>query len=289
MSVPSQRAGASVGVLAALAAGLLLGGCAVNGDFDRVKPGLVADSIHDWVGATAAMGNGAPVSEYPLTDDERLLRDLAYPLIESPFDRAQWYSVLNEYGVGRIFHPNWWRFDQEAYVHRLLATTYRSEAARYAQLGDDIGNDRARIPPFFLLARRVLEMDRVRQTNMAAVSTVSDWERANAMARVAENKLVVSWVQWSLMARAHCYRVALERLAIGVPMTAATEIDRSLIALQDLMGRYRVLPLPDLAPGAPIPPFPGPPPLTVLGQVQKPKPPVETVKLSPALSSKGAL
>ncbi len=265
MSVPSHRAGASVGVLAALAAGLLLGGCAVNGDFDRVKPGLVADSIHDWVGATAAMGNGAPVSEYPLTDDERLLRDLAYPLIESPFDRAQWYSVLNEYGVGRIFHPNWWRFDQEAYVHRLLATTYRSEAARYAQLGDDIRNDRTRIPPFFLLARRVLEMDRVRQTNMAAVSTVSDWERANAMARVAENKLVVSWVQWSLMARAACYRVALERLAIGVPMSAATEIDRSLIALQDLIGRYRVLPLPDLAPGAPIPPFPGPPPLTVLG------------------------
>ena len=49
---------------------IVLGGCA-NGDLGRVKPGLVTDDIHGWVGTTAALDNGAPVSTYPLTDDER--------------------------------------------------------------------------------------------------------------------------------------------------------------------------------------------------------------------------
>ena len=42
---------------------------------------------------------GGTVFEFPLTDEERQLRDLAYPLIEPPYDRQRWYSVLGEYGV----------------------------------------------------------------------------------------------------------------------------------------------------------------------------------------------
>src|ERR1700685_3665457 len=63
-------------VAIAVLAASLLAGCA-NGDFDRVRSGLVMDNIHDWVGTTAALANGGPISDYPLTDDERLLRDLA--------------------------------------------------------------------------------------------------------------------------------------------------------------------------------------------------------------------
>jgi len=94
---------------------LVLGGCA-NGDFGRVKPGLVTDDIHAWVGTTAALDNGAPVSTYPLTDDERTLRDLAYPLIEPPYDRQRWFSFLNEYGITRFFRRDWSWFDEEAYT-----------------------------------------------------------------------------------------------------------------------------------------------------------------------------
>ncbi len=32
-----------------------------------------------------------------------MLRDLAYPLIEPPYERQRWYSVLNEYGFRGIF------------------------------------------------------------------------------------------------------------------------------------------------------------------------------------------
>ncbi len=45
---------------------------------------------------------GGTPSGYRLTDDERELRDLAYPLIEAPFDRQRWYSILGEYGLNGI-------------------------------------------------------------------------------------------------------------------------------------------------------------------------------------------
>ena len=253
------RAGAPLRA-ALICAAVALGGCA-NGDFGRVKPGLVNDEVHSWVGTTAALGNGAPISSFPLTDDERALRDLAYPLIEPPYDRQRWFSFLNEYGMARIFHHDWSRFDPYTYTRVLMREQLRSEAARYARLSDDVRNDRTRVPPFFLLANRVLDMDRRREASLGAVSNLTPAEELNAIGRNAENALVISWVQWSLMARTVSYRVALERLAISEPMAAATDIERSLNALGSLIAYYRVLPGPDFAPGpgvVPLPPLEGP-------------------------------
>src|SRR5262245_19853165 len=77
---------------------LLLAGCA-NSDFGRVRPLLTTDDMHAWVGREAPARQGKTPSKFPLTDAERQLRDLAYPLIEPPYDRQRWYSVLREYGI----------------------------------------------------------------------------------------------------------------------------------------------------------------------------------------------
>jgi len=210
------------------------------------------------VGTTAALGNGVQISSYPLTDDERTLRDLAYPLIEPPYDRQRWYSFLNEYGIGRVFRRDWSRFDDHAYARVLMSTPFRAQEARYAQLNDDIQNDRTRVPRFFSVAARVLEMDRKREASLAAIGQASEWEQRNAIARVAENSLVVSWVQWSLLARSVAYRYALERLVLAGPTPLAAQVDRSLIALHDTIAGYRLLPGPDVAPGpgvVTLPPF----------------------------------
>ena len=85
-------------------------------DFGEVRPTLVSDGIHDWVGPYASATRKP--SNFELTDDERALRDLGYPLIEAPYDRQQWYSVAGEYGV---FRPNRGpAFDRTAYANRLL-------------------------------------------------------------------------------------------------------------------------------------------------------------------------
>src|SRR5690348_13967013 len=73
-----------------------LTGCA-EGDLGRIKSSLVTDDMHAWIGADAVGSIGVPPSRFGRTDDERTLRDLAYPLIEPPYDRQRWYSILGEY------------------------------------------------------------------------------------------------------------------------------------------------------------------------------------------------
>jgi hypothetical protein len=125
---------------------LMLAGCA-NGDFGEVHDYLVADSIHDWVGRDTV----PKPSTFEYTDDERALRDHAYPLIEPPYERQRWYSIAGEYGLIR---PSL-RGDRVAYANHLMSASYRSPSSRYAQLIDDIRNDSARITPFFEVAGRM--------------------------------------------------------------------------------------------------------------------------------------
>jgi hypothetical protein len=210
------------------AAALLLAGCAVNGDFGRVRASLVRDDIHDWMGPAAAASIGKPASAYQLTDDERLLRDLAYPLIEPPYDRQQWYSVLNEYGAGHTQQPDRTYIDPVGYGKWLLDEPYRSATGRYGQLIEDIRNDVVRIEPFCTTALRVADMDRKRHKSLAHVAALTADERKNALRRMRENALIIRWVQQSLKARAASFRYALERLVIATPSPMAVEAERTL-------------------------------------------------------------
>jgi hypothetical protein len=180
--------------MAALAL-LALPGCSSLGDLGYVQQPAVADNIHAWVGQEAAARAGASISLANLTEDERTLRDLAFPLIEPAYDRDRWDAVVYEYGQKREFQRNLWIVDPSAYYRELLAADYRSTAGRYNRLNDDIRNDVVRIGPFFYIAHRVIEADRKRQATMALIPDVSPPERFNALARVSENNLTIAW--WS--------------------------------------------------------------------------------------------
>ncbi len=103
-------------------------------------------------------------------------------------------------------------------------------------------------------------MDTQRAKSLAA-GIFTGQEQLHAIGRNAENELVISWVQWSLTARLVSYHFALERIRLAAPMPAGGEIARSLAVLQELIGRDRVFPGPDVAPGPGVrmPPFEGPP------------------------------
>src|SRR6476620_12266012 len=135
-----------------LAVGGMLGGCA-NSDFGEVNQTLVTNGIHDWIGRGAPPAKAEP-SKFEYTDDEGALRDNAYPLIEPPFDRQQWYSVAGEYGLYRANSA-----DHRKHFVRLESTWVRSPSSRYAQLIDDIRNDITRLSQFFETAGRVVDID----------------------------------------------------------------------------------------------------------------------------------
>jgi hypothetical protein len=211
-----------------LAAAGLLAGCSANGDFGRVRPSLVNDDSHAWLGRAAAPNPIDPPWRHGLTDEERMLRDLAYPLLEPPYDRQHWYSALGEFGLAS--RP-WPYPDRSAYASRLFTTAYRSQTARYNRLIEDIRNDVIRIDPFFSAARYVLDMDRKRERSLAYVTRLTEEERANTLQRIQENRNIVLWVQGSLQERAASYQIALERMVIAAPSPLAVEAERSMALL----------------------------------------------------------
>jgi hypothetical protein len=60
--------------------------------------------MHRWLGAEATASVGLKASQFQLTENERQLRDLAYPLIEPPHSRPAWKSVFGDYR-GRPHRP----------------------------------------------------------------------------------------------------------------------------------------------------------------------------------------
>jgi hypothetical protein len=182
-----------------------------------------------------ARGPIDPPWRHKLTDEERRLRDLAYPLIEPPYDRNRWYSVLAEHGG--MSRP-WPYPDRAAYASQLFTTAYRSQTARYYKLIEDIRNDVTRLDPFFAVARHVSDMDRKREKSLAYVSSPTVEERHNTHQRIEENRSIVEWVKNSLHERAASYRIALERLVIAAPSPVAVEAERTLALLQQRLTGY---------------------------------------------------
>lgn len=220
-----------------IAAAFLCGGCVLNGDFDRIRPELTGDNMHDWVGRDAVRGIGGPVSEFRTTDQERELRDRAYALIEPPYNRGRWESVLREYG----FFNNPERpepFNRTEYLYKLHKVYRRSEASAYAQIVTDARNDVERLQPFFAVATRVADMDRRRKESLVHVSSLNPRERGNAIARTKENAAIVAWVCGALKQRIMSYRYALERLVIAVPSAGAAEADRAIGLLATRRDQY---------------------------------------------------
>jgi hypothetical protein len=217
---PPTRGGVIVVALA------LLTGCA-EGDLGRIKSNLVIDGIHDWVG-TDPTGSITP-SRFQFTDDERELRDLGYPLIEAPFDRQRWYSILGEYGLNGIRNMP---FDVTAYTRVLMTRPARSPVMRYQLLCEDVRNDIVRIGPFFRVAARVADMDGKRAQSLPYVTGLTEGELSNALKRITENQVAVGWVQFSLHRRVEAYRFALERLVIAVPSPLAVECEQQVNRLQ---------------------------------------------------------
>jgi hypothetical protein len=233
ITYPHVRLLVSAPVLALLATAIALAGCS-GGDFGRTRQDFLNDDMHRWMGAEATGSVGLHASQFQLTDYERRLRDLAFPMIEPPHSRPAWKSVFGDYQP----LPSPWRqnvvFDRTAYGRLLIDEPHRSHSSRYAQLIDDVRDDLTRFEPFYAAAIRVLDLDRKRNASLAHVSQLSPREHADAVARMEENTLIVQWVQQCQEQRISSYRWALERLAIQAPDNMASDADRLINELAAL-------------------------------------------------------
>ena len=216
-------------------------GCARIGDFERPNASVVHDDVLPIVGAYAAQRRGEPVSPAPITDEERTLRDLAYGIIAPPITRQQWLLTLTDLRTSRVIPNNDPPFHVEKYAAVLIETPYRSATARYSRLVDDIRADCLRVGPFFSVARRVVDMDTARERSLAGVTRLVPEEREIALARVAENRMIIGWVYRRFGERMKGYRFALERLFLSQPAPAAVDAERALKSCEERLARIPVL------------------------------------------------
>jgi hypothetical protein len=221
-----------IGRSIALGALTLLANCA--GDFGRIKPELASPAIHDWVAEDAT---GSVGSSFQLTDDERQLRDLGYPLIEPPQLRQDRDSFTREYGYNRKQYH--FGADTTAYAAWLVSYPTRSPSSRYMRLLDDIRNDTMRLPAFFQTAARVVDMDTKRRKAFAYIAVTSPGERVEAERRMNENAAIIGEVRTSLAQRVASYKFAMERLIIMSPSAQAAQVELMINQLRDTIVRYQ--------------------------------------------------
>src|SRR5260370_40436226 len=165
---PNRGVGPAIGMVLI---GAALAGCS-GGVFGRTRQDFRNDDMHRWLGIEATGSVGLPASEFQLTDVERQLRDLAYPLIEPPHSRPAWKTVFGDYQP----LPSPWRqqaaFDRTAYGRTLIDEPHRSHSSRYAHLIEDVRDDITRFQPFFAAAIHVIDLDKKRN---AALGRISQW------------------------------------------------------------------------------------------------------------------
>ena len=77
------------------------------------------------------------------------------------------------------------------------------------------------------------------QQSLAHVSAVPDIDRANALARIAENGELILRVFTCLGVRVTAYRGALERVVLAQPSPMAADADRAITALHNTRNKVR--------------------------------------------------
>jgi hypothetical protein len=223
----------TVGLIVAL---LLLVGCSATGDFGRPRyfsPLYAEPAASDpvYTGSIAA-------SAFALTDEERQLRALGKNLLVGPegpkkFARAHLVQGPEPELLAGI--------PPEKYIRYVVHGPFRSATARYGKLIDDTRNDIVRLDPFFLIARRVADLDRKRERGLAYVSGLSAEELIDARRRIRENMMLMVEVHRVLLDRVAMYRLTLERLVIALPSPMAVEAERIRSDLEQRLAAIQVV------------------------------------------------
>jgi hypothetical protein len=81
-------------------------------------------------------------------------------------------------------------------------------------------------------------MDEVRERAIAQMWHVAPSEREHASIRIAENRMIIDWVQQRFAHRYAGYKLALDRLGVATPAPAAIEAERALAILAARIAEY---------------------------------------------------
>lgn len=207
-----------------------------TGDFDRARPSVVHDALMPEAGNMAARLREEPVSEFLLTDDEKLLRNLGWGLIRPPATQDWIGGTKVELARTRLLPEREGLVPVTNYTVFLGSERFRSSEVRFDRISADARGDAVLVPPFCEVATRVAkaDLDRLRALSSRDLVTVDTYAGANA--RVWENRAYTGWVAQALRFRIQAYQTAVDHFEIETPSGSRVwEANRAIKELETVV------------------------------------------------------
>lgn len=197
------------------------------GDFGRVAPGFLNDSILEPAERGWRILDGQPVSNFNQTDAEREMHGRVWRFITA--SHAERWAVPYEVQIKFASLGGSQRLSAEDLFYRWLSREpFASSRVRYNAVADHVGADLLTLPATFASICAVLEIDRQRQIAVAAVEGLERGMIKQQRLRQAENELFIGRFVSALGFRYASYGYALDRLLVETPHAEAVEVDARL-------------------------------------------------------------
>jgi hypothetical protein len=240
------------------AASLSLAGCyTATGDFGRPVPGVFENSILPFAGTVSARARGEAASWYALTEDEKELRNRAWRFLNPEVDAPALAQMQDHFAFHKLLPP---RSPDVTLYHRTImggpqfggdvgyspglrawtvGQPFQSLTSRYNRARDAITADHLLVPHFKLIASQVIQADHVRAKALHHIGQLTAEQRDEALRRICENANIIARVHWAFHDRAAQYRFSLEHLLVEGPEREAIPAERTLMAFEADIGRFR--------------------------------------------------
>ncbi len=213
-------------------AGLLCSGGATArqlGDFGRVEPGVVNDTILPALDTIGKVLTGQPRSDFNWTDQEHEMHDRVWRFLVAPHARDWAFEYGWEIKRARTGDRRPRQFGR--YYRWLSDHPYASSRVRFNTIGDHVFADLGTLTKVFSAICAVFEIDRRRAVAASEMTDIEPRMVREQRDREAENLAYVDRFVLSLSYRYASYSFALDHLLVETPHIEALEVDSRLSEL----------------------------------------------------------
>lgn len=199
------------------------------GDFGRVDPGFVNDTIFPAIGTVGKFLSGEPQFDLLWTDEEREMHDRVWRFLVAPYAR-DW-----AFEYGWEIHPA--SLDDRRpkrvgrYYKWLHDAGYASSHIRFNAVSEHVGWDLGTLAGVFRIICVVEEIDRQRAVAADGLPHIEPRYLREVNTRHAENGAYVDRFVLALAYRYQSYGYALDHLLVETPHVEAVKTDAALSEL----------------------------------------------------------
>lgn len=205
------------------------------GDFGRVEPGVMNDTVLPAIDTIGKVLTGQPHSSLLRTDEEDEMHDRVWRFLVAPHARDWAFEYGWEITPASTTDRRPKRIGR--YYKWLRDAGYASSHVRYNGVGEHIYWDLGTLPGVFRIICVVEDIDRQRVLAAEGLPDIEPKYYRELNARLAENRAYVDRFVLALAYRYESYSYALDHLLVETPHREAVEVDARLSELAGWVDR----------------------------------------------------